>query len=165
MELWFCGRKSSLSEMSKKFLTEQLSQHVKLLQLKKWFGFFFFSQSASKQKPPPPPLFSNLPWQGPCWVGGPHGQRGLCQRIIGWEGVRWVSVSVCVLEVCTSACDGHGGVEVGGSERGACKQFFPKRCNCPRDWTVQSGNAHFPVYSLSPLYLLIFVSQGKKNQC
>lgn len=35
MEVWFCGRKSSLSGMSKKFLTEQLSQHVKLLQLDK----------------------------------------------------------------------------------------------------------------------------------
>lgn len=33
----FCGEreKKSLSGMSKKFVTEQLSQHVKLLQLKK----------------------------------------------------------------------------------------------------------------------------------
>lgn len=40
-------------------------------------------------------------------MGGLHGQRGLCQRIIGWGGA-CVIVSIFVLEVCTSVQDECG---------------------------------------------------------
>lgn len=41
-------------------------------------------------------------------------------------------------------------------------QFHPKCCNCLWARTGQSNNAHFPLHSLSLLYLLIFVSKWKK---
>lgn len=58
--------------MSKKFLTEQLSQHVKLLQLKKWFGSPPppFSHITSKQKTPHTPPHSLICLGGALLGGG-----------------------------------------------------------------------------------------------
>lgn len=78
----FVVEKSSLSEMSKKFLTEQLSQHVKLLRLKKWFGFFSsFHKVLRNKSPPNTPSLSNLPWQGPSGWGVRMDREGFARGL------------------------------------------------------------------------------------
>lgn len=131
------------------------------------FDFFFFSQSAAKQKPPLLSLIclGRVPLGG----GSTWTERALPEdyRMRGGEMSECVFMCMRVCWRCVYLCVmGMGvwwlwGVWM-GKGGGGVKQFYPKCCNCPQDWTEQSSNAHFPVYSLSPLYLLIFVSQGKK---
>lgn len=158
MEPWFCGRKSSLSEMSKKFLTEQLSQHVKLLQLKKWFGFFFFSQSAAKQKPP---LSLICLGRVPLGGGSAWTERALPEdyRMRGGE----MSECVCVggVYICVWWAWGCGG---GVGFGGVASNFSQNAAIVPK---IEQRRAVTLIFQSIHYLLCIYLSLShkEKNQC
>lgn len=96
--------------------------------------FFLFRECCETKAPPSLICLGRVPLGG----GSAWTERALPKDygMRGGEMSECISVCVCV-EVCTSVCDGHGGVvAVGGSGVGvgverSCKQFYPKRCNCP----------------------------------
>lgn len=112
-----------------------------------FFFFFFFFWGVLQNKSLHPSLIclGRVPLAG----GSVWKERVLLEdyrkKGVRWEDRAWVCMCV--------------GDEVWW--RWGCKQFYPKCCNCPQDCTVQSCSTHFLVYSLSPLYLLIFVSHKK----
>lgn len=97
--------------MSKKFLTEQLSQHVKLLQLKKSFGFFFslLLTECLETKAPSPSLIclGRVPLGG----GSAWTERALPEdyRMRGGEMGECACTFGCVFEVCALRVMGMGG--------------------------------------------------------
>lgn len=119
----------------------------------------FFSHSASKQKTPHTPphslicLGGALLGRGSAWT-----ERALPEDYRMGGTCVIVSVSIFVLEVCPSVRDECGVpwmMVLGWGELyvlGGLAIFSPSKCcNCLQDWAAQGANAHFPVYSLSPL--------------
>lgn len=73
-----------------------------------------------------------------------------------------MSVSVCVLEVCTSACDGHGGVEVGVG--GGLQAIFPKTLQLsPRLNSAERQRSFSSLFIISSVFTYLCLTRKKKS--
>lgn len=74
-----------------------------------------------------------------------------------------MSVSVCVLEVCTSACDGHGGGG-GGGWGGGLQAIFPKTLQLsPRLNSAERQRSFSSLFIISSVFTYLCLTRKKKS--